>query len=129
MCDSVDLPFCSVMGKNVIVIVYTRWLVDFFEIKSDRTRSTKWKFHSLCVPKTGLYHVVKQQCINLAFCSIIILKKYIYFDIELKLIWMVSLLFCSHTESFYPFINVFLCGTFKCFTFSYLYLDSIKTWF
>lgn len=48
MCDCVDLPFCSVMGKNVIIIVYTRWLVDFFEIRSDqRTQQNESFIHSV----------------------------------------------------------------------------------
>lgn len=51
MCDCVDLLFCLVMGKNVIIgiIVYIRWLVDFFEIRLDRTCLIKWN----CVLRIG----------------------------------------------------------------------------
>lgn len=59
MCDCVDLLFCLVMGKNVIIIVYIRWLVDFFEIRLDWMCLIKWKFYLFCVLRIGLYYVVK----------------------------------------------------------------------
>lgn len=57
MCDCVDLLFCLVMGKNVIIIVYIRWLVDFFEIRSNVFNKMK-VFFILCI-KNWIILIVK----------------------------------------------------------------------